>query len=145
MSRGHVLIGAAFAALVCLVGCQRASDITKEALLERTRHWKEPKVAIWYYAGSAEGYDYFHYDDLGVSQLYRVSSGEIALPRTFPHTRDRSRWMVMPWGPMAKQGQSSNHAMERTAARCVSSSFVAKTHSLRFTLALGGGRSSPSR
>jgi putative acetyltransferase len=37
------------------------------------------------------------------------------------------------------------HAMERTAAGCLSLSFVTKDHSLRFTRTSSGGRLSPSR
>ena len=41
--------------------------------------------------------------------------------------------------------KTSNQSMERTATRCVSTSAVAKTLSLRSTLVLGGRRSSLSR
>ena len=35
-----------------------AEQITRDALMEKTRHWKEPKVAIWYYIGSQDGRDF---------------------------------------------------------------------------------------
>src|SRR4051812_43671357 len=117
MSRGHPLIFAVVAAAFCASGCERAADITKDDLLERANHWKEPKVAIWYYTGSKQEHDYFHFYDLGVSQIYRVPSGEITLPATFPYTGDRAKWIVMPWGPAAKRAPSSNQAIERTADR----------------------------
>ena len=89
------------AGIILLAACERPTDISKEALLEKTRHWKEAKVATWSYTGAADGHDYFYFHDLGVSQFYRVRSGEIDLSRTFPRTRDRSRWLIMPWGPRA--------------------------------------------
>ena len=108
ISRAHVSICAVLFVAFGLVGCERAADITKDDLLERTTHWKEPKVAIWYYTGSKQQHDYFRYYDLGLSQLYRVPSGEIALTNTFPFTTDRSKWIVMQWGPAAIRTQSSN-------------------------------------
>jgi basic membrane lipoprotein Med (substrate-binding protein (PBP1-ABC) superfamily) len=90
------------AALSLTSACERTVAIDKNALLERTRHWKEPKVAIWYYTGSRDGRDYFRYHDLGISEVYSVRSGEIVLLGTFPQTDDRSKWIVMPWGPAAK-------------------------------------------
>jgi|SRR4030095_12668356 hypothetical protein len=115
ISRRHALIFAIASATFCVSGCDRAVDITKDDLLERANHWKEPKVAIWYYIGSKQGHDYFRFYDLGVSQLYRVASGVITLPETFPYTEDRTKWIVMPWGPAAKRAQSSNQAIQRTA------------------------------
>jgi hypothetical protein len=133
------------AAALCVSGCERAADITRDDLLERARHWKEPKVAIWYYIGSKREHDYFRFYDLGVSQLYRVPSGVITLSGTFPYTGDRTKWIVMPWGPAAKRAQSSNQAMERTTTRHAFTLSSAITRSLRATLALGGRRSSCSR
>jgi hypothetical protein len=93
--------------IVCMLltfsfgGCSRAETITKDALIEKTRHWKEPKAAIWYYIGSQNGRDFFQHYDLGVSERYSVESGQIVLPRTFPLTKDQKKWIVMRWGPMA--------------------------------------------
>lgn len=102
----HVSIFAVIAISVCLSACrERVTDTTKEALMERTRHWKEPKVAIWYYTGSADDHDYFRFEDVSGLELYRVRSGEVALPRTFPRTADRSQWIVMPWGLSAERSQ----------------------------------------
>ena len=115
--RGHASIFAIVAATFCVSGCERAADIAKDDLIERANHWKEPKVAIWYYTGSKREHDYFRFYDLGVSQLYRVPSGVITLPATFPYTGDRTKWIVMPWGPAAKRAQSSNQTMQRTAGR----------------------------
>jgi hypothetical protein len=89
------------ALLVMLSGCDQPVELTKAQLLEQTRHWKEPKVVQWWYAGSKEGMDYFYYRDLDVSKMFRVKSGQIELARTFPLTENRDRWMWMPWGPYA--------------------------------------------
>ena len=139
ISRGHASIFAIVAMTFFVIGCERAADITKADLLERSNHWKEPKVAIWYYTGSKREHDYFRYYDLGVSQLYRLPSGDITLPATFPYTTDRSKWIVMPWGPAAKRTQSSNKSLQPTAGRRTASPSFMKTHPLQATLALASG------
>jgi hypothetical protein len=96
--------------LLTLIGCVSPKAITKDELVKSTRHWKEPKVAIWHYVGSKNGFDYFDYRDLGVHQVYCVESGQITLPRTFPMTRDERSWIVMPWGPASAQNISDQQA-----------------------------------
>lgn len=91
------------ALLLALGGCARPEAIQKDALLEKTKSWKEPKVAIWYYTGSKDGRDYFLYHDLGVEKSYSVTSGEIKLSQTFPTAEDPVQWVVMPWGPASRQ------------------------------------------
>ena len=140
ISRGHVSILAIVAITFVVIGCERAADITKADLLEKASHWKEPKVAIWYYIGSKHEHDYFRYYDLGVSQLYRLPSGDITLPATFPYTTDRSKWIIMPWGPAAKRTESSNKSLQPTAGRRTASSSFMKTHPLQSALALASGR-----
>jgi len=105
IARGHAYFYAVLTVALFVTGCERAADITTADLLERANHWKEPKVAIWYYTGSKQEHDYFRYYDLGASQLYRLPSGDITLPATFFYTTDRSKWIVMPWGPAAKRSQ----------------------------------------
>ncbi len=85
--------------IACVSLCSAAQAITKDALLEKTHHWKEPKVAIWYYMGSSQGQDFFRYIDLGISETYSVESGQILLSRTFPLTKAQKQWIVMKWGP----------------------------------------------
>ena len=89
--------------LLVLSGCDRPQEIQKDALIEKTKHWKEPKVAIWFYAGSKDGRDYFLYRDLGIEEKFSVASGEIDLTRTFPPTEDQKAWIVMPWGPTSRR------------------------------------------
>lgn len=87
--------------LLSVVLCLAEQHISKEALLEKTRHWKEPKVAIWYYMGSSEGRDFFRYYDLGISETYSVESGQISLPKNFPFSKRQNQWIIMRWGPAA--------------------------------------------
>jgi hypothetical protein len=98
--------------IVCMMltlllnACSHAEPIGKDALIEKTHHWKEPKAAIWYYIGSQNGRDFFQHYDLGVSERYSVESGQIVLQRTYPLTKDQKKWIVMRWGPMALSHES---------------------------------------
>jgi hypothetical protein len=87
--------------LLAFAGCEHVRNVTADALLEKTHHWKEPKVASWTYMGSSDGRDYFHYVDLGIQEIYSIESGRISLPRRFPLTKARKEWLAMPWGPAA--------------------------------------------
>jgi hypothetical protein len=89
--------------LLILAGCARPQEIQKETLIEKTHHWREPKVAIWHYTGTTGGRDVFDYRDLDIHEVYSVESGQIALPRSFPITKDESMWFVMAWGPLASK------------------------------------------
>ena len=116
MRRRHRILSAAVA--LALTGCGHTERISKDALIEKTRHWKEPKAAIWYYIGSRDRFDYFQYYDLGISERYTVESGQIALPRSFPLTEEREKWIVMRWGPAAiLDHPTSNQSLEPTAGR----------------------------
>jgi hypothetical protein len=92
---------------IAVTGCDRAERISKDALIEKTHHWKEPKVAIWYYTGSRNGRDYFRHYDLGASELYSVESGQISLPQALPVTKDEQKWIIMKWGPIALRNDKS--------------------------------------
>lgn len=87
--------------MLVLAGCDNPQEISKEALMEKTRHWKTPGSVTWFYVGSKQGLDYFFYRDLGISETWCVKSGQIKLTRTFPVTQDEKKWVVMPWGPYA--------------------------------------------
>jgi hypothetical protein len=117
-----------------------AEQITQDALMEKTRHWKEPKVAIWYYIGSEDGRDFFLHYDLGVSEAYSVATGQIPLPKMFPHTKKRKDWIVMKWGPFTLPHSTSNQTMQRTATRCAATFSMTKTFPLRLALAAGSRR-----
>jgi len=98
MKKTATLLGIA----LLLLACGSAITIPGSRLIEQTRQWKEPKVAIWHYTGSSDRYDYFHFHDLNIDQAYRVPTGELTLTQRFPLTQDRSRWVVMPWGPLSR-------------------------------------------
>ena len=66
-----------------------------------TLDWKEPKVAIWYYLGSKDNFDYFLFRDLGAEKMYKVNSNDMKIENTFPLSKDNEQWRVMPWGPHA--------------------------------------------
>jgi hypothetical protein len=130
---------------VGISGAIGAEQIARDALMEKTRHWKEPKVAIWYYVGSQSGRDFFQHYDLGVSEVYSVATGEIPLPNIFPRTKKQKDWVVMKWGPAALPHSTSNKPLEPTAGRRIASLFITKTRLLQARLALASGGSAPSR
>jgi hypothetical protein len=41
------------------------NKVSKNELMDLTNHWKEPKVASWYYMGADDNYNYFVFQDLG--------------------------------------------------------------------------------
>ncbi|MDQ7799140.1 MAG: hypothetical protein RDU76_09415 [Candidatus Edwardsbacteria bacterium] len=87
-----------FIGLFAFVGCQSVQTVTKNELNLAASKWKEPKVSIWYYTGTKEGYDYFVHQDLGETVVYRVSSKEMIIDKQFPLTKKRKLWRVMNWG-----------------------------------------------
>ena len=94
-------------ASVLFAGCEQVKTVAKNELIEKAKTWKEPKVAIWYYAGSNDGFDYFKYMDLGIDETYRVSSKEglISELNRIPLTNTHNKWVVMPWGTQDKKEQ----------------------------------------
>ena len=86
-----------------LFGCRQPQTVSKAYLMETTKHWKEPKVAIWYYTGSDGDYHYFRFIDLGETKDYRVKRDEMQIDSPKPLMKDQKDWRVMPWGPMSHQ------------------------------------------
>jgi len=84
-----------------VTGCDEFETVSGPQLMETTKYWKEPKVAIWYYLGSDPDYHYFHFKDLGVSKNYRVKRGEIVVESVFLFGKNVEKPRVMPWGPLA--------------------------------------------
>lgn len=82
-----------------LISCGTIETVSKEELMARTRKWKDSKIAVWYYTGSSDRYDYFLTIDKDYRKSYRVALGEISLNQQFPLTHDQSKWVIMPWGP----------------------------------------------
>ncbi len=85
--------------ILLVFACGSQITLSGEKLLERTRQWKDPRAAVWYYMGSSDRYDYFYFHDAGIDQKYRVPAGEIGLNQKFVLNSKRDEWVVMPWGP----------------------------------------------
>src|SRR5262245_47293238 len=88
-----------FVPLLALLGCANSQTVNRAQLerLQTQRH--EPKVSVWYYVGSKDGYHYFHHDDLGHDEKdFRISEAELHWQDTFPLTRRRSHWRALDWG-----------------------------------------------
>lgn len=96
----NILILTIFLA-VSIMSCSQPSTVSKAELIEITKHWKEPKVAIWYYMGTDNKFHYFRFIDLGVKQDYRVRRDELEIDETYPLTKKQNEWRVMPWGTQA--------------------------------------------
>ena len=85
--------------IVLLAGCARVTTVPSRAELDQLKsHWREPKVSLWYYMGSRDGYHYFHHWDLGEQRTYRISDKELAWQDPFPLTQNREDWKVLKWG-----------------------------------------------
>jgi hypothetical protein len=85
--------------LLLLLGCASPQTVSRAQLerLKTQRH--EPKVSVWYYVGSKDGYHHFHHDDLGRDQKdFSISEAELPWQDTFPLTRRRSHWRALDWG-----------------------------------------------
>ena len=82
-----------------LFGCAGPRTVSRSELEQLKTHWHEPKVSMWYYVGSKNGFHYFHHDDVGRDQEdFRISETELSWPATFPVTRHRSSWRRLEWG-----------------------------------------------
>ena len=76
-----------------MAGCAQPRIVTPAELEELKAHRHEPKVSMWYYTGSKDGYHYFHHDDLGHDpKNFRVAEDELSWTNTFPMTHDRKKW-----------------------------------------------------
>jgi basic membrane lipoprotein Med (substrate-binding protein (PBP1-ABC) superfamily) len=81
-----------------LVGCAQPKTLTRTELDELKLHRQEPKVNMWYYTGSKDGYHYFHQDDLGAPKDFRILESELSWTNTFPMTHSREKWRHLDWG-----------------------------------------------
>ena len=86
--------------LLFLLGCASTQAVSR-AELERLKSYRhEPKVSLWYYVGSKDGFHYFHHDDLGNDQKdFRISESELSWQNTFSYTQHRKSWRPLDWGP----------------------------------------------
>jgi len=82
-----------------VVGCAYPQTVTRADLETLKSRWHEPKVSMWYYVGSRDGFHYFHHDDLGEEEKdFRISQAELSWQVTFPLTRNREKWQPLNWG-----------------------------------------------
>jgi len=81
-----------------LFGCDEAKEISYSELIELSKTWKEPKVAIWYYQGSDNTFHYFQHIDLGTKDQYAVIKSSFKINEQ-TISKDVNDWLVMPWGP----------------------------------------------
>lgn len=88
-----------FSLSVMLIGCKEPTSVSRDELMKRTRHWKEPKLALWYYTGSDDDYHYFRFVDLGEMKDYRVKREEMDVDPPRPLSKNENEWLIMPWGP----------------------------------------------
>jgi hypothetical protein len=85
--------------LPLVYGCAHPQTVTRTELDQLKTHRREPKVSMWYYVGSKNGYHYFHHDDLGDEKKdFRISNDELSWTNTFPLTRNRDQWKALEWG-----------------------------------------------
>jgi len=94
----NIIISIVSIFILTLVGCDKYQTVTKAQLEKAKSEWQEPKVSIWYYVGSQDGYHHYLHRDLPEDQLYRVSESEFNQTDQFPITRNDKKWKVMPWG-----------------------------------------------
>ena len=92
------------------LACKQVETVSKQQLTEMIKEGKEPKVAIWYYAGTDEDFHYFILHDLDSDVMYRIATSEMEIKDRFPLTDDQKKWKVMSWGSQSfqKEKQSSH-------------------------------------
>jgi len=82
-----------------LVGCAWPRTVTRGELDQLKPHHREPKVSMWYYTGTKDGYHYFHHDDLGWDKKdFRIAASELSWTNTYARTRNRNKWRRLDWG-----------------------------------------------
>jgi len=91
----------AIAALFVIVGCDDVLTVNLSELEKVKSEWQEPKVSIWYYLGSQDGYQHFLHHDINDDIIYKIPESELPIDDRFSLTRDRNKWRVMPWGTQA--------------------------------------------
>lgn len=103
--------------VLAIVGCTTPQTVNRAELERLKIHWHEPKVSVWYYVGSKNGFHYFHHDDLGGGQKnFRISEAELSWQHTFPRTRWRWRWQALGWGVYELRREKHDEPLQSTAA-----------------------------
>jgi len=99
----NLILLLALAITTMFIGCEDIRTVKKVELEKAKSEWKEPKVSIWYYVGTKDGYHHFLHQDLNEQIVYRISEQQFPLKDTFQKTNDRNKWRVMPWGVHSTQ------------------------------------------
>ena len=82
-----------------LLGCASPQTVNRTQLEQLKAHWQEPKLTMWYYVGSKDGFHYFHHQDLGSAPKdIRISEAELSWLDTFPKTRSMKKWRQLDLG-----------------------------------------------
>jgi hypothetical protein len=85
--------------VLLVLGCTHPQLISLTELERLKCRWHEPKVSMWYYVGTREGFHHFRHDDLGNDEKdFRISQAELSWQSTFPLTKDREKWRRLKWG-----------------------------------------------
>ena len=95
--------------VILFIGCNQPLTVSKVDLMEITKHWKEPKVAIWYFTGSDDEYHYFRFIDVDGTKDFRVKRQEMQIDATYPIRKNQENWRVMPWGPLSRKSEGYNN------------------------------------
>ncbi len=90
-----------FALAAFCVGCNETPIVTKPQLERLKSQVKEPKVSVWYYVGTKDGFHYFTHWDLNGRKTYRISETEQNMENPIPLTSNEKAWRVMYWGVQA--------------------------------------------
>ncbi len=99
LSRDVMLRSLALIFPLLLLGCATPQTVNRAELERLKSHWHEPKVSIWYYVGSKDGFHYFRHYDFGSEKKYfRISDAELSWEDTFPLTPHRKNWRALKWG-----------------------------------------------
>jgi hypothetical protein len=84
--------------MLVLAGCVETQTVTRAELDHLKSQRREPKVSMWYYVGSRDGFHYFRHEDLGSEKVYRISDRELEWPDSFSLTKERKHWRALRWG-----------------------------------------------
>jgi hypothetical protein len=116
---GHAACLVGLAALLVL-GCTHPKVVGLAELESLKCRWHEPKVSMWYYAGTREGFHHFYHYDLGKDEKsFRISQTELSWQPTFPLTRDRKKWRSLDWGVHERMADGECHRITAEASGAV--------------------------
>jgi len=105
----YLFLAVVLASIVGAVSGTFTKQLSCADLSKRTREWKEPKLAVWSYMGTRDGYENFAAQDRpdgvistlisGNFKFFKVKESEIRLSRRFSLTEEPEKWTMLKWGP----------------------------------------------